>query len=237
MMTPRHAATAGVLTVGLALLLLAGGTPGPAAAADDVDARHLVEKAQITLENFARHKDMDGFRDLMKKARGLFIAPDIIKGAFIIGGSGGSGVFVAKDPKGAWHGPAFYTLGSVNIGLQIGGQSSEVVLLAMTERGMTAMLSTSVKLGGDVGIAAGPVGVGAAAASANVSADIISFSLSKGAFVGISLDGAVVAVRDSLNTAYYGRAVSPTDILVRHTVLNGHANQLLGQVRKLAAGR
>ena len=232
----RHAPRSGFLAVGLALVLLAGGTLRPAVGADDVDARHLVEKSQIALENFARHSDMGGFRDLMKKARGLFIAPDVLKGAFIIGGSGGSGVFLAKDPKGTWHGPAFYTLGSVNIGLQIGGQSSEVVLLAMTERGMTAMLSTSFKLGGDVGIAAGPVGVGAAGATANISADIISYSLSKGAFVGISLDGAVVAVREGLNTAYYGKKVGPTDILVRHTVSSPHSKQLLARVQKLASG-
>lgn len=236
MMVRRHAPRLGSLAA-VVLVVAALGPAGPARAADDVDARQLLEKSQIALENFTRHSEMGGFRELMKKARGLFVAPDVLKGAFIIGGSGGSGVFVAKAPNGTWHGPAFYTLGSVNIGLQIGGQSSEVVLLAMTERGMTAMLSTSFKLGADVGIAAGPVGVGAAAASANVSADIVSYSLSKGAFVGISLDGAVVAVRESLNTAYYGKPVTPTDILVRHTVSRPQSRTILEQARKLATAR
>jgi lipid-binding SYLF domain-containing protein len=162
---------------------------------------------------------MGVFRDLLPKAEGVLIVPSLLKGAFIIGASGGSGVLVTRDPNsGRWSEPAFYTLGGASIGLQLGGQSSEVVLLAMTERGVTSLLQTSAKLGGDIGVAVGPVGMGASAATANLSADILSFSRSKGLYGGLSLDGAVVAVRDSLNRAYYGKTVSPTDILVRHTV-------------------
>lgn len=226
-------------TVAAVVVALAWVAVAPAAlwASDQEDARRLVTRSQGVLETFSRHRDMDVFRDLMKRAHGLFIAPEVLKGAFIVGGSGGSGVFLAREPKGGWHGPAFYTLGSVNIGLQIGGESSQVVLLAMTERGLTAMLSTNVKLGGDVGIAAGPVGGGAAAATANVSADLVSFSISRGAFAGIALDGAVVAVREGLNTAYYGKSVSPTDILVRHSVSNPRARGLLDQASQLSSGK
>ena len=166
----------------------------------------------------------------------MFIAPQLLKGAFIVGASGGNGVFLVRDKKtGGWSEPAFYTIGGASFGLQIGGEASEVILLMMTERGVNALMGNSVKLGGDVGVAAGPIGIGAAASTANLSADIISFSRSKGLYGGIALDGAVVAVRDALNQAYYGKQVTPTDILIRHEVRNPQAAGLIQAVAKSAA--
>lgn len=209
----------------------------PTLADDSTDARQLVEKAKMSFDNFQSGKEMDGFRDLLKKAKGVFIAPQVLKGAFIVGASGGSGVLLARDAKTRkWYGPAFYTIGEASFGLQAGGTASEVVLLAMTDRGVTAFLSNSLKLGADAGIAVGPVGAGAAAATANLSADILSFSRSKGLYGGVSLDGAVVATRDSLNEAYYGKKVNSTDILVRHAVKNSQAAGLIKDVSK-AAGK
>ena len=182
----------------------------PALADDATEANNLVEKARMSFNSFENAKEMGGFRDLMKKAKGIFISPSVLKGAFIVGASGGSGVFLARDNKThKWFGPAFYTLGEASFGLQIGGSASEVVLLAMTDRGVTAFLSNNFKLGADGSIAVGPVGTGAAAATANLSADILSFSRSKGLFGGVSVDGAVVGVRGSLNNAYYGKKVKP----------------------------
>jgi len=216
--------------------LLVAGISGPARASDAMDARHLVEKATITLNDFDKAKDMSAFRDLLKDAKGVFISPQILKGAFVVGASGGSGVFMVRDATtGEWSQPAFYTIGAASFGLQIGGEASEVVLLAMTDRGVSALLSDSVKLGADVGVAAGPVGVGASAATANLSADILSFARSKGLFAGISLDGAVVKVRDSLNNAYYGAMVTPTDILVKRTVMNRHSERLISAISTDAA--
>ena len=154
-----------------------------------------------------------------------------------MGASGGSGVLLVRDKeKGDWSEPAFYTIGGASIGFQIGGQASEVVLLAMTDRGVRSFLGNSVKLGGDVGVAAGPVGIGASAATANLSVDILSFSRSKGLFGGISLDGAVVAVRDSLNSAYFGKTVSPAEILISRAVVNPHAAMLAESVSRSASG-
>ncbi len=85
-----------------------------------------------------------------------------------------------------------------------------------------------------MGVAAGPIGIGAAASTANLSADVISFSRSKGLYGGIALDGAVVAVRDALNQAYYGKQVTPTDILIRHEVRNPQAAGLIQAVAKSA---
>lgn len=205
----------------------------PAAADDKEQATQLVEKAKFTLENMMNDDKMDPFRDLLKKAKGVFIAPQLLKGAFIVGASGGSGVFLTRDEKtGEWIGPAFYTIGGASFGLQIGGEASEVILLAMTDRGVTSMLSSSFKLGADVGIAAGPVGMGVSAATANLSADILSFSRSKGLYGGISLDGAVVAIRRDWNEAYYGKEVTPEDIFVRRDVTNRQAMGLIEAVEK-----
>ncbi len=223
-----------------ALMILIFCLVGSPLMADDAEeseeSAQLVAKARMTLENFIKAPEMENFRVLLKSAKGLFIAPQVLKGAFIVGASGGSGILVAKDPETKnWVGPAFYTVGEVSLGLQIGGQASEVILLVMTDRGVTALLSNSVKLGADVGIAAGPVGVGAAASTANLSADIISFSRSQGLFGGIALNGAIVKVRDELNGAYYHKKdVSPWDILVRKTVSNPQAESLIKAVSTAA---
>ncbi len=208
----------------------------PVFAADQQEATQLVEKARLTLDSFLSDGNMGAFRGLLKKAQGVMIAPDLLKGAFIVGVSGGNSVWLTRDKKtGQWSEPAFYTIGGASFGLQIGGEASEVILLAMTDRGVTSLLGNSIKLGGDVGVAAGPVGIGAAASTANLSVDILSFSRSKGLYGGISLDGAVVAVRSGLNEAYYGKRVSPTDILIRHTVTNPQAAWLIEDVSRSAA--
>jgi len=226
-----------LMTVLLAALFIGVGG-GPALADDATEAKQLVEKARMTFNNFETAKEMDAFRDLIKKAKGVFIAPQVLKGAFIVGASGGSGVFLARDAKThQWFGPSFYTIGEASFGLQIGGTASEVILFAMTDRGVTAFLSNNFKLGADTAIAVGPVGMGAAAATANLSADILSFSRAKGLFGGVSVDGAVVAVRDGLNEAFYGKKVSATDILVKHDAANKASAGLLNTVEKASAGK
>jgi SH3 domain-containing YSC84-like protein 1 len=211
----------------------------PAVAEDaTLQARHLTERARQTLETFAGAQEMGAFRNLITNARGVFISPQVLKGAFIFGASGGSGVFVSRDRlQNQWAGPAFYTMGGISFGLQIGGDASEVILLAMTDRGVNALLESSIKLGADVGLAVGPVGMGAAASTANLSADIISFSRSKGLYGGISVDGAVVKTRQSLNNAYYSGITTPSDILIKRSAVNPHANGLLEAVSKLAGGQ
>jgi lipid-binding SYLF domain-containing protein len=226
---------AGVLAGALAVVMLTGG-PAPAFADDAQDARQLVDKARLSVESFAADPNMDGFRSLVKRAKGVYIAPQILRGAFIIGVSGGSGVFLARDEKdGQWSGPAFYTVGEASLGLQVGGDASEVILLVMSERGIAALQASSVKLGADVGIAVGPVGAGASASTANLSADIITYARAKGLYAGISLEGAVVASRGALNKAYYGKDVTPTDILIRRAVTNPQSAELIGAVAKVAA--
>jgi lipid-binding SYLF domain-containing protein len=199
-------------------------------------AQALVDRSRITLEEFMADQEMGpAVKALIQRAHGVLIYPQVLRGAFVVGGSGGSGSFVARDLKtNTWAGPAFYSFGQASFGLQIGADAAQVVLVALTERGMTALLSTRVTLGGNASVALGPVGAGAAAATAGLSADIVSYSRNRGAFAGIAVDGAVVAVRPRLNRSFYGKDVTPTDILVRRSVKNKGAAGLLDAVKKAA---
>ena len=235
-------ATAGLFSVTtLIIVTLVVPQVAPALAADDrQEATGLVEKARLTLDSFMSDNNMGAFRDLLKKADGVLIAPELLKGAFMVDGSGvgvsgGNAVFLARDKKtGEWSDPAFYTIGGASFGPQIGGEASEVILLAMTGRGVNSLLANSVKLGGDIGIVVEPVGMGAAAATANLSADILTFSRSQELEGGISLDGAVVAVVSGLNEAFYSKQVSSTDILIRHDVTNPRAKLLVENLSESA---
>ena len=210
----------------------------PAVADDVQDAQQLVEKARLAFESFTSDANLgQNLRSLVNKARGVLIYPQVLRGAFIIGGSGGSGVLLVRDlSSGKWGGPAFYTIGEVSFGLQAGGDLAEIVLVALTDRGVSALLSTSAKLGADASIALGPIGAGLAGATQNLSADIVSYSRNRGLYGGLSVEGAVVAVRGALNTAYYGKEVTPTQILIQREVSNPHANGLIGAVEKVVGG-
>jgi SH3 domain-containing YSC84-like protein 1 len=206
----------------------------PAAADDREEALTLIEQSRLTLRSVLNDKGMQPFRQWIKKAKGVFIAPEVIRGAFLVGASGGSGVFVARPQGTEWAGPAFYTIGQASFGFQAGGDVSQLILLAMTDRGVNSLLETTVKLGGDVSVAAGPVGAGVTADTAALSADILSFSRSKGLYGGVSLTGAVVTVRDKLNDAFYGADVNPTDILITRKVSSPAARPLIAAVAAAA---
>jgi lipid-binding SYLF domain-containing protein len=206
----------------------------PAGAADDLKPQILVDQALLTLNNFVKEREMEWFKNHLKDSKGIFIVPQLLKAGFIFGGSGGRGVVLIRDPKtGQWSQPAFYSLGSVSFGLQIGAESSEVVMQIRTQRGLESLYGTSFKLGGDTSVAVGPVGVGAAVKG--VTADLVSFSRAQGAYAGLSLDGSVVKVNDDFNKDYYGKAVRPVDILVKKDVSNAGSAKLreaLGNAEK-----
>jgi lipid-binding SYLF domain-containing protein len=208
------------------------------AASEDGELASLVDRAKTTLDNFAADANMTWFRDHIKEAKGVFIVPRMWKGAFFFGGEGGTGVFLAKNEEtGEWSDPAFYTMGTASIGFQFGVQASEIVLLAMTQRGVESMLTNTFKLGADVSVAAGPVGAGVEGATAVLSADMVTFSRTKGLFGGISLEGAVIAVRDESNRRYYGKDVRPTEILMMRTVSNPQSANLRATLARLAGSK
>lgn len=212
-----------VLAVVLVGVLL-GGVSTPVAAAEPVEQQTLVDKARITFQVFMRDKNMTWLQENLPQAKGLLIIPSLLKGGFVLGGSGGSAVLIARDEKTReWSQPAFYTIGSVTFGFQIGGEAAEVIMMLRTQKALDTLYATSFKLGGDVSIAAGPVGGGA---KSDIVADIVSFARSKGAYAGVSLEGAVIKTRDKWNEAYYGKAVRPVDILVKRSVRNPGSAEL-----------
>ena len=201
-----------------------------ARAADAEDAQATVDKARITLGEFLRDNNYSWLRDHVKEAKGVLIYPQVLKAGFIFGGSGGTGVLLRRDTKtGDWSYPGFYTLGSVSFGLQIGGESAEVILLVMSQKGMDALLTSKFKLGGDTSIALGPVGAGA---KSDITTDFISFAKSKGLYAGLNLDGSYLDVREGLNKAYYGKPVTPVDIMVKNAVSNKKADPLREELKK-----
>jgi SH3 domain-containing YSC84-like protein 1 len=230
-----------VASVLVALLLTAGvtGIVSPAAAAEDQEARQLVEKARMTFDSFQADSQMGpSLRALVRKAKGVLIYPQVLRGAFILGGAGGNGVFLVRTGENdTWNGPAFYTIGEASFGLQAGADASEVILVALTDRGVTSLLSTSAKLGAKASVAVGPIGAGAEAATANLSVDLVSYTRNKGLYAGVSVDGAVVASRDGLNQSYYGRPATPTEILIEREVSNPQAAGLIAAVARVAGGR
>jgi lipid-binding SYLF domain-containing protein len=198
-------------------------------AADKEQTQGLVDRARTTFKEFMRDPNYAWLRENINNAKGVLIFPQVIKGGFIFGGSGGTGVLLVRDVKtGNWSEPAFYTIGSATFGLQIGGEAAEIVMLAMTPKAVDSLLSSSFKLGGDASIALGPVGAGAKANAdiPNVTADFLSFAKSKGLYAGLNLEGSVVVVRNGLNDAYYGKNVRPVDILVKRDVDNRRSAEL-----------
>ena len=139
----------------------------------------------------------------------------------------------AKPFGGRWSGPAFYNIGTASVGFQAGIDLSETVTLVMTDKGFNSLMASSVKLGGDASIAAGPIGAGA---NSDVTADLISFSRSKGIYGGLNLNGTVVSVADSWNRDYYGRSVLPPDILMRASAHNPQADELADAISRAAGG-
>jgi lipid-binding SYLF domain-containing protein len=199
---------------------------GPASTADQ---DKLVADAQVTFNNFLRDPDQTWIQDNLGRARAILIAPQIVRAGFIFGGSGGRAVLVARDGR-TWAGPAFYDLATASVGFQAGVDVSEAVILVMTDKGLNSLLSSSFKIGGDASIAAGPVGAGA---KSTITADLVSFTRSKGVYGGLNLDGTVVHSNGDWDAAYYGRSgVLPPDILIRKTVQTPKAQPLLAEVAR-----
>jgi len=234
----RHAPVLRRIAGALALLsvavLLAFG-PRPAMAQSDSakagsaqgDQARLVERARLTLEQLTSDPEFDDLNRYLKNAEAVLIVPQLIKGGFIVGGEGGSAVLLARAQDGTWSPPAFYTLGAASIGLQIGGQVSQVVFTIMNRDALAQVLDTQIKVGADASIAVGPIGKGLeASTTGNFGADIYAFAKTEGLFGGGAFEGALIKARASYNEAYYGRAATPREIVLQGTVSNPQADGL-----------
>jgi SH3 domain-containing YSC84-like protein 1 len=218
---------------GIATMVVAM-TVGLAYAADETEkGQKIVDDMTQVFGNLTADSDMGWFRSNLKRAQGVLIMRQYRAG-FIVGASGGRGVMWARDKNTEkWSYPAFYGQGTGSFGFQIGVDTSEIALLIMTEKGRDALLTTDVKLGGDISVAAGPVGAGAKAATA----DVLSFAQTKGIYGGVALEGMVIGPQHKMNKTYYGVEVSPLDILVKHDVANPGADKLVAAVSEVVSAK
>jgi lipid-binding SYLF domain-containing protein len=211
----------------LSALILMLAMSWPAGAASEPD--QLVQKSQLTVEALLDDPEFSELAGYVERAKGVLIFPQLIKGGFIVGGEGGSGVFLVKGADGTWSAPAFYTLAAGSIGLQIGGQVSQAVFTVMNDGAVESILNSKFKLGADVSLAAGPIGKGVeASATTNLNLDIYAFSKVAGAFAGLTFEGAAILDSESWNEAYYGTTVTPRDIVIHRKVFNASADGLRG---------
>jgi SH3 domain-containing YSC84-like protein 1 len=170
-------------------------------------------------------------QDVLDKADCVVVLPSVLKFALGIGGSYGRGVMTcrgAKDFKGPWGAPTMMALEGGSFGLQLGGQATDFVLLLMSPRSAQNILSSKVKLGGDVSAAAGPVGRTASAETdVTMRAEILSYSRARGLFAGVSLAGSTLRADNSANQNLYGKAVSAQDIVFKKAVAAPPSAELL----------
>jgi lipid-binding SYLF domain-containing protein len=190
--------------------------------------QQLVEKAALTLEKYAANPNIGWTPTQARYAKAILIVPQLLKGALLLGFEGGTGVLLVRDEEtGEWSQPAFYKLRTGSFGLQIGAESSDMVFLVMTTKGVESFYSSSFRLGGDVSVALGPVGAGAKGqTSLTLSFDMLAYTSNQGVYAGISAEGAAVITRAKWNEAYYEGGTRPTDILVKRTVSNPGSDKL-----------
>jgi SH3 domain-containing YSC84-like protein 1 len=201
-------------TVALLGLMLFGvfGLTEPAQASGQ---ERMVERARLALDSFLDDPIFEEMRVYVQNAYAVLVVPEMLKGGFIFGAEYGIGVLLVRDSQtGAWGQPAFYALYGGSFGLQLGGQTSDVVFTIMNENAVDQLTSRGIKLGADAGMAAGRLGVSiGAATTTHFGEDIYAFAKNKGLFGGFWLDGAYVQAKNDWNEAYYGHPVDPREIV------------------------
>ena len=180
---------------------------------DTKEGASQAAKSAKVLEEIMGTPDKGIPRDLIDKAECVMVFPHVVKGGFIVGASGGRGVASCRTKSG-WSAPAYFEIKGGSVGLQIGGQATDFVLLIMNESGMKSLLSDKFELGGEGSVAAGPVGRTATATTdAKLDAQILSYSRSKGLFGGVSLKGSVISPDKSDMEGTYGKGVKADTVL------------------------
>ena len=177
----------------------------------------LVSDAILVFREIAEQPDSEQLYAMLKKAHGVAIFPSVIKAGIGVGGRYGEGLILQYDETSkAWYGPYFVTMKGLSYGFQIGIQSTALILVMASERGMESLQEGKITLGGNLSIAAGPIGRSAKAGTdLNLKAAIYSYSLSKGAFVGASFEGAILDNNVNANQVYWQKKLTPAETLAQ----------------------
>jgi lipid-binding SYLF domain-containing protein len=205
----------GLAAVVVGTIVLLSSNPAPADEPGEKEDDRLQACHEVVKEMATAKEDIP--RDLLDKARCVIVIPGVVKAALGVGARLGWGAAVCRtgDNDGPWGAPLMVSLKGGSFGFQIGGQSTDLVLLVMGRKGIEQLLKSKFNLGADVSVAAGPVGRNAAAATdATMHAEILSYSRSRGLFAGISLEGASLAQDKTGNEAVYGGRVEARRVLL-----------------------
>ena len=174
---------------------------------------HRADNAVRVLREVMMAPDKRIPSDLISNAYAIAVIPDVIKAGFVIGGRHGVGLIAVKGSDGTWSNPSYVSMSGGSIGFQAGVQSTDVILVFRTQRGVDSIVHGKFTLGADASVAAGPVGRDAhAATDAQLKAEIYSYSRSRGLFAGVALDGSVLAIDNDANQSVYGKGVTPRRI-------------------------
>ena len=197
------------------------GGPGSGAQQD------VVDRSTLALQEILNSTQSRDVVDSLRSARAVMICPQVFKAGFVIGGSGGNCVLMARAAAGSWSDPAFYTIGSGSFGAQAGIQDAEVMIMIMTDRALDAVMQNHFKIGGDASLAFATVGAGVGGATTTAfRADIVTFSRTRGLYAGVSIEGSVLSPDTDSNVAYYGQPFNAPQIVVRMMANNAGANPL-----------
>jgi len=196
----------------------------------------IINESIEVLKEMSTSEDSGAFGALLKEAEGIAIFPSIIKIGWGIGGQYGKGLIFRKDSRvGIWYGPAFVKIKSISVGPQIGIQSIALVLVISNERGIEGFMEDNFTLGGTASIAAGPLGRSLSAdTDYKFKASIYSYSISKGAYIGVSFQGSAIEEDSKANELFYGKSISNRTILKNKITVNPAVLKLLLLIKKIS---
>jgi lipid-binding SYLF domain-containing protein len=215
-----------------ALLLSAPMVKDADAAASHAKLVERLNNAQLVLDEVMKTPDKSIPEGILEKAYCVAVVPNLLKGAFIVGGDMGQGVATCRTPRG-WSAPVFIQISGGSFGFQIGGQSTDLIMVAVNERGMQDLLKNKFKVGGDAAASAGPVGRNTQAGTDwKMNAELLTWSRSKGLFAGIDLDGAVVNQNNGDTQEFYGVQYPFETILKGDVVVPEEARPFVRSVAK-----
>src|SRR5580658_4295240 len=216
----------------LALLFVMGLSASAFAATDMATLNDRLEKSRLIIDQLSQTPDQGIPNNIVQQATCIAVIPGLKKAAFVFGGQYGQGVVTCRTPNG-WSAPAFIRMAGGSFGLQIGGQGTDLVLVAVNERGMQDLLKNKFKIGADASASAGPVGRNSTASTDwKLGAELLSYSRSKGLFAGIDLDGTSVSQNTDDTDTFYGTPHTFQEILKGNVLPPASAKPFLRTVAK-----
>lgn len=200
----------------------------------DNTAADLLLNAELTVRKLSANENFSDIRAMLRQSRAVIIIPNFYRGGLVVGGSGGTGVLLAKDASGTWSYPGFVNLGSISAGLQIGFSGAEVIIFVRTNEGLSAIINNQVRFGGNAGIAVATLGgdIGGAR-GLTTDAHYVTYAKSAGLYAGLTLEGAVIEARPDIARQFYGEPAALYPILIDQKFSNPGADKLRQELQSL----